>query len=415
MRVAIVGAGVSGLVAAHLLHGRHEITVYEASARPGGHARTVDVEEDGRRFPVDTGFLVYNERNYPRFSALLAKLGVDTVPTTMSFSVRCDRTGLEYGGASPAALFAQPRNAFRPAFWRMLSDLRRFYRNAPAQVRAAPDDTSVEDFVRTFGYGDDFVQQHLVPLGSAIWSAPPGAFRRFPVRFVVDFLRNHDMLELDLRRRVTWRTIPGGSRRYVEKLTAPFADRIRAGTPVRRVTRGPDGVTLTAGDDGPRTFDHVLLACHADQALRVLTDPSPEERDILGAVPYARNDATLHTDETLLPRSRRTWSAWNYHVRRDDGAAAVTYDLNLLQQLPARRTWCVTLNEDDRVRPGQVVERIAFEHPSYSAAGMAARARRPRLLGTNRTSYCGAYWGAGFHEDGVESAFTAVQALEASA
>lgn len=415
MRVAVVGAGVSGLVAARLLHRRHEITVYEASARPGGHARTVDVEEDGRRFPVDTGFLVYNERNYPRFTALLTELGVESVPTTMSFSVRCDRTGVEYGGASLATLFAQPRNAIRPAFWRMLSDLRRFYRDAPAQVRTVPDDTSIDDFARAFDYGEEFVERHLVPLGSAIWSAPPGAFRRFPVRFVVEFLRNHDMLELDVRRRVTWRTIPGGSRRYVEKLIAPFADRVRTGTPVREIRRGRDEVTVTAGGDGPRAFDHVVLACHADQALRLLIDPTAEERGILGAVPYARNDATLHTDEALLPRSRRTWSAWNYHVRREDGAAAVTYDLNLLQDLPARRTWCVTLNEDDRVRPGEVVERIAFEHPSYSAAGMAARARRPRLLGANRTSYCGAYWGAGFHEDGVESAFAAVQALEATA
>lgn len=415
MRVAIVGAGVSGLVAAHLLHRRHEVTVFEASGRIGGHARTVDVDDDGRRLPVDTGFLVYNERNYPRFTALLAELGVAGVPTTMSFSVRCDRTGIEYGGASLDALFAQRRNALRPSFWGMLADLRRFYRDAPRQIGVAGSDATVDDFATAFGYGEEFLERHLVPLGSAIWSAPPGAFRRFPIRFVVEFLANHDMLRLDLKRRVTWRTIPGGSRHYVEKLAAPFADRILAGTPVREIRRGPDAVTVAAGAGGPRPFDHVILACHADQALRVLADPRPREREILGAVPYARNDAALHTDEGLLPSRRAARAAWNYHVRADDGPAAVTYDLNLLQRLGARRNWCVTLNENDRVRPAAVHERIVFEHPSYTTAGVSARARRSELLAVDRTSYCGAYWGAGFHEDGVESAFAAVRALEAAA
>ncbi|MCA9750763.1 MAG: FAD-dependent oxidoreductase, partial [Gemmatimonadetes bacterium] len=270
LRVAVVGAGVSGLVAARALSRRHQITVFEADARVGGHAHTVDVEDPLGRVPVDTGFIVYNERTYPAFSRLLRELDVETRATTMSFSVRCDVTNLEYNGDSFRTLFAQRRNLVRPRFWRLLRDVHRFYRHGEAQVGAAAPDTTVAEFVARHGYGREFVDQHLLPLGAAIWSSPPGTFARFPVRFVVDFLARHDLLELDLAKRVVWRTVVGGSRAYVDRLVAPFRDRIRTSCPVRTIERDELGVTLRLPGGAEERFDHVVLACHSDQALRLL-------------------------------------------------------------------------------------------------------------------------------------------------
>ena len=406
MKIAVVGAGISGLVAAHLLHEGNELTVFEASERPGGHTRTSEVPHAGRTLRIDTGFIVFNERHYPHFTRLLARLGVESQPTSMSFSVRCDRTGIEWNGSSLGGVFAQRRNIVSPRLWRMLRDIVRFSREA-ARILDAPDErVTVAEHLAALGYSDEFAELYLVPLGASLWSCPPARFRHFPIAFVVEFLANHSML--GIRGRPEWRVVRGGSSTYVERLIRPFRDRIRLACQVRSVSRGEEGVRITAGRSGEaatEAFDHAIMACHADQALGLLADPSPVEREILGAFPYQANEATLHTDDSVLPRARRAWASWNYHRRaQDPDRVAVTYDMNILQELEADATFCVTLNEGGRIAPEKIVERVAYEHPLYLAGRAAAQRRLPELIGHRRTSYCGAYWGYGFHEDGVRSA-----------
>lgn len=414
MRVAIVGAGISGLVVAELLRRSHEIAVFEGDDRIGGHTNTVHLHHDGEPRAIDTGFIVFNEANYPNFSRLLRKLGVESRPTEMSFSVRNDLQDLEYSGESLDALFAQRRNLFRPAFHRMVRDILRFYRNAVRQVRESGPDTSVEEFVERHRYGTEFVRDHLVPMGSALWSCPAGRFRSFPIRLVVDFFAHHDMLQVVGRPQ--WRTIRGGSDTYVKELVKPFRDRIRLSAPVRRVRRDEHGVTVVTDGGGTERFDEIVFACHADQALRMLEPPSARERELLGAFPYQHNDVALHTDEGLLPRRRRAWACWNYHVRRpDDAAATVTYNMNLLQGLSAPSTYCVTLNETEGVDPGRSLYRVTYEHPVFTAGRASAQSRHAEVIRRDRASYCGAYWGYGFHEDGVKSALRVCETIGAPA
>jgi predicted NAD/FAD-binding protein len=409
VRIAVIGGGVSGLVAASVLHPRYDITLFEAGHALGGHARTVTPDLPGGPLPVDTGFIVYNERNYPRFTRLLAWLGVATQPSTMSFSVRVERTGLEYNGTSWTRLFAQRRNLVRPSFYRMLADIARFSREAPHAVVNGASGATLGEYVTTARYSAPFVQDYLLPMTSAVWSQPRARALDMPARHVVQFYEHHGMLSLGARPQ--WRTITGGSAQYVAALAAPLAGRIRLGHRVRDVRRLPTGVTV----DG-EPFDHVVLACHADQALRLLADPTPAERDVLGALPFQVNEALLHTDTTLLPRRPRAWAAWNYLARDgqpDDAPAAVTYNLTALQALPTRATVCVSLNAAETVDPRRVLDRVTFDHPVYTLAGAAARARRAAISG-DRTHYCGAYWGAGFHEDGVSSALAVCAALGAA-
>lgn len=401
MRIAIVGSGVSGLTAAYLLHRRHDITVFEAAPKVGGHVHTVEVEAGGRQYAVDAGFIVYNERNYPNFTRLLGTLGVATQPSTMSWSVRADHVDLEYNGSTLGKLFAQRRNIFRPAFYRMVRDILRFNRRAPAAVRNGAAEYTLGEYLLTGAYSSPFVQYYLLPMGSAIWSVPRARVLDMPAAFFVRFFENHGMLTVDDRPQ--WRVITGGSTRYVDTLTAPFRNRIRCNHRVRRLERFADRVEV----DG-EIFDHVILACHADQALALLADPTPREREILGALPYEPNEAVLHTDTSVLPRRRRAWGAWNYRIDGDPFApATLTYNMNALQTLDARETWCVTLNDVERIDPDRIVARIPFEHPLYSRAGTAAQRRHGEVSGAGRTHYCGAYWGNGFHEDGVTSALAA--------
>ncbi|MBI1355699.1 MAG: FAD-dependent oxidoreductase [Acidobacteria bacterium] len=410
MKIAIVGSGVSGLTAAYRLHRRHEVTVFEAGDRVGGHTNTMRFELDGEEWAVDTGFIVYNERNYPLFTALLAELGVESQPTSMSFSVRSDPANLEYNGTSLDQLFAQRRNLLRPSFYRMLRDILRFHREAPALQAASGDDVSVADFLTREGYSREFAEHYLTPLGSALWSSPPGTFRSFPIRFVVEFLANHSMLQVEGR--PTWRVIRGGSCRYVEKLTASFRDRILLNTPVRAVERRPGHVRLVDAQGAEGRFDHVIFACHSDQALRIVQDPTTTEAELLGEFPYQANEAVLHTDPSVLPRRRKAWASWNYHVRPDAAdRATVTYNMNLLQGLPWRRVFNVTLNDSEAIRPESVIHKIVYHHPLFTARRGEAQRRHPELIDANGTSYCGAYWGYGFHEDGVRSAAAVCEAL----
>jgi predicted NAD/FAD-binding protein len=408
MKIAIIGTGIAGNTAAYTLHPRHDVTVFEAGPRVGGHTHTVRVELDGETHDVDTGFIVFNELNYPRFTQLLDTLGVASQPTSMSFSVRCDRTGLEYNGANLDRLFAQRRNLLRPRFYRMLRDILRFGREAPLWLAEADDTLSVESWSRDRGYSEAFVEHYLVPLGAALWSCPPATFRQFSMKFVVDFLHNHAMLRVGGR--PVWRVVKGGSRTYVDAMTRPFADRIRLNCPVRRVTRGFEQV-IVQSDAGREIFDHAIFACHADQALKLLADPSPVERELLGAFPYQRNDVVLHTDTSVLPRRRKAWASWNARLLPDDGRAVITYNMSMLQSLRSRHTFCVTLNHTDYIDPARIIRRMTYDHPLYLRGRDAARARHRELINHRHTSYCGAYWGFGFHEDGVRSAQAVCEAM----
>jgi uncharacterized protein len=407
VRVAIVGAGVAGLTAAHLLHPEHDIAVFEAGAHVGGHTNTIRVDAPDGPWDVDTGFIVLNDRNYPRFQALLDELGVARQPTTMSFSVSAEAEDFEYSSGGLRGVIAQPRNLVRPAFARMVADYARFNRAARALLASPGDDRSLRAFLDDEGFSPWFVQRLLVPQAAAVWSADPDQMWSFPVRFLVAFFANHGMLSLTGRPR--WSTIVGGSARYVEALTAPFAERIRVATPVVAITRHPTHVEVVPDGGEAELFDEVVVAAHADQALAMLTDPSASEVEVLGAFPYQANEAVLHTDRSLLPRRRGAWAAWNYHLRAEPHArCAVTYSMNHLQSLPADEQYCVTLNHTDAIDPERIVRVIPYAHPVYTLAGMAAQRRHDEVSGVARTHYCGAYWGWGFHEDGVVSAHRAV-------
>ena len=406
MRIAIVGAGVSGLVVAHLLHRDHEVTVFESADYAGGHTNTIRVDTPNETHHVDTGFIVFNDRNYPAFERLLGRLGVPWQPSTMSFSVSDGVGEFEYSGASPNGLFANRRHLFAPWFHRMLADLARFNR-AARSLLAAPEDLarplSLGEWLERQRFSRPFVDRLIVPQVSAVWSADPRQRWSFPARFLAEFFDNHGML--GLRGRPAWRVVRGGSARYVEALTAPFAHRIRLRTPVAAVRRDPDGVHVWPRGGVAERFDQVVLATHSDQALTLLADASPAEREVLEAIPYQLNEAVLHTDVRMLPHRRRAWASWNYHWQPEPGPqATVTYHMNRLQSLRAEREFCVTLNRTAAIDPDLVIRRITYAHPVYTAAGVRAQRRFEEISGTRRVHFCGAYWGWGFHEDGVRSA-----------
>ena len=412
MRIAIVGAGVSGLVAARLLQGHHEVTVFEAGAYPGGHTNTIRVDTAYETHYVDTGFIVFNDRNYSGFQSLVNELGVAWHRSVMSFSVSDEAGDFEYSGASPNGLFAKRAHLATPWFHRMVLDLARFNRVARRLLTLPGTGPSLGHWLEENRFSRAFIDRLIVPQASAVWSADPRQMWRFPARFLVEFFDNHGML--GLRGRPQWRTITGGSARYVDALIAPFRDRIRLRAPVVAVARHPDHVTVTVGGQAPERFDHVVLATHSDQALTLLEDASQAERDVLRAIPYQPNEAVLHTDARLLPRRRHAWASWNYHLLDEPQAATtVTYHMNRLQSLRSRDQFCVTLNRSDAIDPEKVIRTIPYAHPVFSADGVRAQARLDEISAVNRTHFCGAYWGWGFHEDGVQSALRLARRLDA--
>ncbi len=406
MRIAIVGAGISGLVAAHLLHREHEIVVYEAAAYAGGHTNTIRVDTEYETHHVDTGFIVMNDRNYPNFARLLGRLGVATQATHMSFSVKGEEHDFEYSG-TPRGLYCQPGNLASLRFQRMILDLLRFNRALRAILDGDDDGESMHDFLARHRFSRAFIERLIVPQLSAVWSADPRQAGSFPARFIAEFFANHGML--GFRNRPRWFTVVGGSARYVEALTGPFRDRIRLNSPVSAITREPSRVEVLAAGQPPESFDHVILATHSDQALRMLSDPSPRERELLGAIPYQPNEAVLHTDGSLLPRRRAARAAWNFHLLREPKPlSTVTYYMNHLQRLRADREFCVTLNRTEAIDPAKIIRTIPYAHPMYTPRGVAAQTQHANISGpSTRTHYCGAYWGWGFHEDGVVSALRA--------
>jgi predicted NAD/FAD-binding protein len=409
MRIAIVGTGVSGLVAAHKLNREHEIVVYEAADRLGGHSHTVAVEAEDGTHAIDTGFIVFNDRNYPNFEALLKELGVASRRSHMSFSVADGQGRFEYSG-TPWGLFARPAHLVSPSFLGMLRDWRRFNREAKALIGMNGTAPSLGHWLEQKGFSQHFIDRLIVPQAAAVWSADPEQMWNFPASFMAEFFDNHGMYSL--RDRPQWRTVSGGSRSYVEAISAPWRERVRLGAEVRRIERLPTGVRVEAEGCESEGFDEVILATHSDQALALLADPSEPEREILGAIPYQRNEAVLHTDTSLLPRRRAAWSSWNFHLsEQPSGRSTVTYWMNHLQRLRAEREYLLTLNRGEAIDPAKVLRRFEYDHPVYTAAGVAAQSRHAEISGVRRTHYCGAYWGWGFHEDGVLSALRACERI----
>ena len=407
MKIAIVGSGIAGNVAAYHLHREHDITVFEAASHVGGHTHTHEIEHEGQAVAVDTGFIVCNDRTYPNFLALMAELGVELQPSDMSFSVQTPG-GLEYNGTNLNSLFAQRRNLLRPSFYRMIRDILRFNREAPRLLETTDDRMTLGAYLDAQGYSRQFAEHYILPMGAAIWSAGTAALRGFPARYFVRFFHNHGMLSVDDR--PMWRTVRGGSARYVDKITASYRQRIRLRTPVESVRRTPAGVFVKPAGGEAERFDRVFFACHSDQALRLLVDANATERAVLGPMRYQRNHVLLHTDTRVLPKRRLAWAAWNYHlVDRAAERVAVTYHMNILQRLPGRTPLLVTLNLADRVAESSVIRELQYEHPVFTPEAVAAQARHAEIDGADRAYFCGAYWGFGFHEDGVVSALAALE------
>lgn len=404
MRIAVIGSGVSGILAARLLSTIHDTHLFEANEHAGGHARTVDVVVGGQTHAVDVGFMVYNQRTYPNFCRLLKLLEIDSQRSDMSFSVRCAGTGLEYQGSSLNGLFAQRINCLRPGFLKMLWDIVRFNRRGTAAVVNDPlgNGRTVGDFLRECGVGRHFTQHYLLPMASAIWSSKPNDIHNFPAQFLLGFFANHGLMQI--RDRPEWRTIVGGSRNYVAALLKPLEDRVRFGCPVLAVNRSENDVTLSLSDGSQARFHEVVLACHADQALALLANPTGTEQQILESFPYQENDAVLHTDVKILPKRKCAWASWNYHIPANQhSSASVTYHLSRLQNHASTTPILLTLNATSEIDKSKIIQTFDFTHPAYSTASISAQRRHREISGQRRTHFCGAYWGYGFHEDAVNS------------
>lgn len=418
----MVGSGIAGLTCAHVLGPDHDVTLFEASPRLGGHSNTVDVvDPTGGMIGVDTGFIVHNDRNYPNLVALLAELGVSTIDTEMSFGVT-DRdptsptVGFTYRATSPNSLFADRANIVRPAMWRMLIDIVRFYRSATRFLDGGDDTTTLDEFLAAGRYRREFVDLHLIPMGASVWSSDPATFGEFPARSLFRFLDHHGLLGVGDRPQ--WRSIRGGSRAYVTAIADRFDGTIRRSTPVLAIERPSvvtaDGPTVVTAD-GRERFDRVIVAAHSDQALAMIDDPSPAQRAILGAVRYQPNRATLHTDISLLSTHRRAWSAWNYDRRAgDQERATLTYDMTALQHLPGERRYLVSLNSDAYIDPSLIIEQIDYAHPVFDGPAIDAQQRFDEIDGVDGVHYCGAWWGYGFHEDGMVSALRVCERIGAA-
>jgi predicted NAD/FAD-binding protein len=411
-RIAVIGSGISGLSSAWLLSQKHEVTLYEAAPRLGGHSFTTDVAEGGGRLAVDMGFIVYNERTYPNLTALFAHLGVETRATDMSFAVSLEGGAVEYGGLGLAPLLARPSNLLRPRFWSMLRDLVRFYREAPVDRPFLDDETTLGDYLSERGYGAAFRDDHLLPQAAAIWSAPVEAVCDFPAASFIRFFENHGLLKLVGR--PLWRTVQGGSRAYVQKLAEPLGERVRTGVAVKNVRREGEHVWVSDSRGVSERFDAVVIATHAREALAMLHHPTSREESVLGAFGYTSNLAVLHTDVRLMPRRAGVWSAWNYVGGVDAQGhrkLCVTYWMNLLQGLKSTKPLLVTLNPVTPPDPAQVLCSETFQHPVFDHAALRAQRLLWSLQGQGGVWFCGAHFGAGFHEDGLQAGLAVAEAL----
>ena len=411
MKVAVVGAGVSGLVCALGLKHHHHVTVFDADHRAGGHANTRVVKENGRSIGIDTGFIVFNFKNYPHLSSLFDRLGVSSQPSDMSFSVRCDKSGFEFSGSNLNTFFAQRSNLFRLEAWQLLRSIFAFHRDGNDALRKdISDEITVGEFAKHRGYRQNLVEHYLLPLGGALWSCSSESFSQFPVRFFLEFLRNHSMLQMEDR--PVWRTVSGGSQQYVTKIVSQLESELQLDHRVSRVTRVGGGVDLEFHNGKSEHFDEVVLATHADTSLNIIQAPDAEESELLSAFPYQDNVVTLHTDTRVLPKAQRAWASWNYRVRDDASAATgVTYNMNKLQALDAKHTYCVSLNQHDELDQDHILRREVVRHPLFTPGRDEFQKRHHQVIRRQAISFCGAYWGFGFHEDGVRSAIAVCDAF----
>ena len=403
-RIAIVGSGIAGLTAAHLLSRKHDITVFEANDYIGGHTHTVPVEMDSRQYEIDTGFIVCNDRNYPNFLKFMDQLGVDLQPTEMSFSVRNDSENLEYNGHNLNTLFAQRTNLLRPRFIRLVTDILKFNKASKLAVEQEQiDQITLDEFLAQQNLSESLRSNYLLPMVAAIWSCSVEQAGQFPLAFFLRFFLNHGLL--DIKNRPQWYVLKGGSHAYIKPMTASFKDRIRLNTAVRSVKRSEDSVEITT-DTSTESFDEVVFACHSDQALALLGDATPGEREILGAMAYQDNSVILHTDAGLMPRRKLAWASWNFLAGENAAheLPLVTYSMNILQGVESSKPFLVSLNAKHKIDPDKVLQEFVYAHPVYSTESNAAQNRREEICGHNRTHFCGAYWYNGFHEDGVRSA-----------
>jgi predicted NAD/FAD-binding protein len=402
MKIAIVGGGISGLYAAHYLSKQHHVTLYEAHNTLGGHTDTHSITIKERNYKIDTGFIVFNEHNYHYFCRFLNDLGVASQPSIMTFSVADALSGIEYNATTLDKLFCQRRNLFRPQFYRMVRDILRFYREAPALLNSSDDELTLGDYLDQQHYSQTFIDDHILPMASALWSGPPQIVRNFPARYFVAFMANHQMLKTD--NRPQWRTVCGGSSTYVQAFKQSFNGELRLDCPVQAIIRDNNGITIeTKGDQ--KYYDKLILPCHSDQALGLLQNASDQETEILGAMSFQENDVVLHTDASLMPKHPKAWASWNaLKLNEPQTHCTVTYYMNMLQNLEAPEPLLVTLNCTDRIDSEKILKRRSYHHPVYTPASLAAQKRRTEINGVNNTWYAGAYWGWGFHEDGAKSA-----------
>lgn len=408
--IAVIGTGISGLTCAHLLSRQHKVTVFEANDYIGGHTATVDVEVAGKQYAIDTGFIVFNDRTYPRFEKLMAQLNIKSMPTEMSFSVNNAITGLEYNGHNLWSLFAQRRNLFRPSFYKFLGEIVRFNNGCKAIYEADKyPSTTLGEYLDQNNFSAFFCEHYILPMGAAIWSASIDDMRRFSLRFFIRFFQHHGLLNINDRPQ--WYVLEGGSRSYIPALTAPFKERIHLNSPVTGIKRNDDGVQIQVLNGEWQQFDDVVLTCHSDQALAMLTDPSQDETEILAPMAYQNNEVVLHTDINVLPKRKAAWASWNYRLDGENELdiaqrpASVTYNMNILQRLPKDApTFCVTLNQTDLIDESKILRKFNYAHPVFNDASMKSQAKKSLINGKRHTYYAGAYWHNGFHEDGVRSA-----------
>lgn len=407
-KIAIIGTGISGLTCAHLLNRKHDITVYEANDYIGGHTATKQITDNGAVHSIDTGFIVFNDWTYPNFIKLMTQLNVDYQPTEMSFSVMSKKANLEYNGNNLNSLFAQRRNILRPKFWRIVRDILAFNKACKAMVAEERDTSALtlEDIIRELGLSDDFARYYILPMCAAIWSSSLEQTRKFPLTFFLQFFNNHGLL--NITDRPQWYTIKGGSSQYIPPLIAPFESKIKLSSAVTSVMKVNNVWEVTDSTGDKLQYDHVVFACHSDQALRMLDAPNSLHQDILGNIPYAENDVVMHKDINQLPKRKLAWASWNYRLKEDvseeSRPASVTYNMNILQRLDVENTYCVTLNNSAEIEPSSVLGSYQYAHPQYSAKMVNAQARRNEICGVDNLHFCGAYWYNGFHEDGVKSA-----------
>jgi predicted NAD/FAD-binding protein len=403
--IAIIGSGISGLTAAYLLSKKHKVTVFEKNGKVGGHTATVDIEKDGVGYAIDTGFIVFNDKTYPNYLALLSEIGIGRQATEMSFSVHNCHTGLEYNGHNLDTLFAQRSNLFKPKFWLLVKEILRFNKLCKKvyEDNNYIDGMTLGKFLSANSFSDFFAEHYILPMGAAIWSSSLEQMEDFEFRFFVQFFHNHGLL--NIADRPQWYVIPKGSRSYLAPLCEPFKDNIRLDADISGITRNKETVIVHFNNTPSEQFDEIVIACHSDEALSLLNDASEDETSVLSAMPYSENSVILHTDKTLLPNREKAWASWNYQLSKDRSkAASVTYNMNILQGLKSEHTFCVTLNQKEDINPATILGEFIYHHPIFSADSINAQKRRPLICGVNNTHFAGAYWHSGFHEDGVRSA-----------